>query len=315
MKKTLTLTLAFLCALTLAACGNAAQPTQTPADESTAPAEQTQSEQPQEAEEPISVSAKASVNDYTWEELASIAQEISASGSESSAMEVAKQYNLCDENGSLSADASKQFTLEDGTAVSAQIVGIYHDNKADGGKAGLTFIFGEPIAERVMDSSLPHEGGWETSDLRAWLASDGMTLLPEDLRGIIVPVEKLTNNVGITDSVSSVTPTTDQLWLFSLVEIYGPSTTFDGEVYEDILDAEGSQYQLYADAGVTDVSEGEEKSALLNRGEGVAAIWWLRTPIMGGTTMNGAFYGVNALGGGQGFPADQARYVVPGFCL
>ena len=54
--------------------------------------------------------------------------------------------------------------------------------------------------------------------MRAYLNGDWRAQLPEDLDAAIVPVDKLTNNVGETQDVSAVTATSDSLWLFSVAE-------------------------------------------------------------------------------------------------
>ena len=59
----------------------------------------------------VSVSPKASTNDYTWEELGSIASEISASGSMDAALEIAKGYNLVNADGKLDGTQVKEFEL------------------------------------------------------------------------------------------------------------------------------------------------------------------------------------------------------------
>lgn len=72
-----------------------------------------------------------------------------------------------------------------------------------------------------MNSTDTNAGGWEASQMRAYLNGDWRTQLPQDLDAVIVPVDKLSNNVGETDAVSAVTTTSDALWLFSLSELAG----------------------------------------------------------------------------------------------
>ena len=164
---------------------------------------------------------KSAVEAYTWDELSQISAEIGAAGDEAAAIEVAKKYNLCTPEGKLDGTQVKSVTLADGTQTTVQIVGFAHDDKTSGGKAGITFIFGDCVGEAPMNPTDTNAGGWEASQMRGYLNSDVMTLLPEDLKSAIVPVDKLTNNVGKTQDISAVTATSDSLWLFSLAELAG----------------------------------------------------------------------------------------------
>ena len=102
-----------------------------------------------------------------------------------------------------------------------------------------------------MNSTDTNAGGWEASQMRAYLNGDWRTQLPQDLDAVIVPVDKLSNNVGETDAVSAVTTTSDALWLFSLSELAGAvpaGRTGEGyglfeEGYVDVLDAAGDVYK------------------------------------------------------------------------
>lgn len=164
---------------------------------------------------------KSAVEAYTWDELSRISAEIGAAGDEAAAIEVAKKYNLCTPEGKLDGTQVKSVALADGTQTTVQIVGFAHDDKTAGGKAGITFIFGDCVGEAPMNSTDTNAGGWEASQMRAYLNGDWRTQLPQDLDAVIVPVDKLSNNVGETDAVSAVTTTSDALWLFSLSELAG----------------------------------------------------------------------------------------------
>ncbi len=91
--------------------------------------------------------------------------------------------------------------------------------------------------------------------MRAYLNGDWRVQLPEDLNAVIVPVDKLTNNVGETQEASSVTTTSDSLWLLSFAELAGPipAAELGGGGYEwaaDIFNAEGTRYKLFNDTDV-----------------------------------------------------------------
>jgi serine/threonine protein kinase len=159
---------------------------------------------------------------------------------------IAHDRGIADKDGSVTDGLTKSIALADGTSTAAQVVGYWYDDTEDGGKAGLTFAFTNPIAARAMaDASMP-EGGWEQCNMRSWLAEDFMDSLPDELSGIIVPAVKLTNNARSTRTASSITSTTDAIWLFSMAELGGTRTaeTFaSGYGYlADIVNAKDTQY-------------------------------------------------------------------------
>ena len=156
---------------------------------------------------------KSAVEAYTWDELSQISAEIGGAGDEAAAIEVAKRYNLCTPEGKLDGTQVKSVTLADGTQTTVQIVGFAHDDKTSGGKAGITFIFGDCVGQEPMNEEGTNEGGWEASPMRTYLNGTWRAQLPEDLDAVIVPVDKLTNNEGETKSAASVTSTSDSLWL------------------------------------------------------------------------------------------------------
>lgn len=263
---------------------------------------------------------KSAVEAYTWDELSRISAEIGAAGDEAAAIEVAKKYNLCTPEGKLDGTQVKSVALADGTQTTVQIVGFAHDDKTAGGKAGITFIFGDCVGEAPMNSTDTNAGGWEASQMRAYLNGDWRTQLPQDLDAVIVPVDKLSNNVGETDAVSAVTTTSDALWLFSLSELAGAvpaGRTGEGyglfeEGYVDVLDAAGSQYGLFCDMGVG--MGNSENACLVKTRTDTYAFWWLRTsePRDGYCFLRVDQHGYTPSGSDG---ASCANYMVPVFCI
>lgn len=256
---------------------------------------------------------KSAVEAYTWDELSQISAEIGAADDEVAAIEVAKKYNLCTPEGKLDGTQVKSVTLADGTQTTVQIVGFAHDDKTSGGKAGITFIFGDCVGVAPMNPTETNAGGWEASQMRGYLNSNGMNLLPEDLRSVIVPVDKLTNNVGETQDASSVTATSDSLWLFSLAELAEPLPAAElfGGGYEwvaDIFNAEGTRYKLFSDTGV---NWNDANSILVKNFQDSAIGWWERSPLPDGSY--GFQYAFSDLA--YGSYADDTYGVVPGFCI
>lgn len=258
---------------------------------------------------------KNSLNDYSWDEISQISEEIAAANSESAALDIAKDYNLVGSNGKLDGSQVKDIELTDGTKAQVKIVGFTHDEKADkSGKAGITFMFTDAIGERAMNASAQYTGGWETSQARTWLQNEGMNKLPADLRDAIVSVEKLSNNVGNTKSADSVTTTNDKLWLFSAVELGGKVNKNDwpygdGSVVE-VYNEEGSQYTLFKDLNVKTF---ENNSVFVEREDGQPCVWWQRTAV---ANVSNEFRCTNDAGNIiNRQKANASCGIVPGFCI
>lgn len=262
---------------------------------------------------------KSAVEAYTWDELSQISAEIGAAGDEAAAVEVAKRYNLCTPEGKLDGTQVKSVALADGTQTTVQIVGFAHDDKTAGGKAGITFIFGDCVGGAPMNGESTNAGGWEASQMRAYLNGDWRVQLPEDLNAVIVPVDKLTNNVGETQEASSVTTTSDSLWLLSFTELNGPIPAAElaaelwGGGYEraaDIFNAEGTRYKLFND---TDVIWNDANSVLVKNFQGSPCGWWERSPYPNYSVGFQYVYfdGNPHYGDGAGYSYG----VVPGFCI
>lgn len=256
------------------------------------------------------VTPKSSVEDYTWDELSKISVEIGRKTNENDAVEVAKKYNLVSSDGKLDGSQTKAVQLSNGTSATVQIAGFFHDDKSGGGKAGITFIFKDAIARHDMNSNETNSGGWEGSRMRSWLSTDGLTMLPQDITNNIVAVDKKTNNAGKTSSASSVTTTSDKLWLFSATELCGTIDAFSDSDYNQVLNAEGSEYKLFRDCNVE--SSGLNK-ILTKSYNGSSCEWWERSPDPDDS------YGFRTVGP-DGHPknvsyAIPSYGVVPGFCL
>ena len=262
--------------------------------------------------------AKASMGEYSWDELANIADEISKASSKNEALDIAASYGLVDGDKMISSKAVKSFKLADGTKVTVQLIDVYQDDKVGGkGKAGLTFLFSDCVAERPMNSWASNDGGWAECELRNWLNSDFIDWLPDDLKSHIAKVGKHTNNAGVTGNKNSITATEDKLWLPSVHEICGDSDIIGdkdqatNDRLNSIMNKEGKQYKLFVDKSL-DYKSGKNK--LLTRAyDGKNTVWWYRTPSPGrgdlfrAVSENGspALYGI----------ADKAHGVVPGFCM
>lgn len=252
------------------------------------------------------------LNDYSWDEISQISQLIAKKGDQNGAIEVAKKYHLCTSDGKLDGTQTKDVTLSDGTQAKVMIMGFNHDDKSDGsGKAGITFIFTDDVAKQNMCEKTDMDNlfqeiqdkgsttlSWEDTSLHAWLSDSFTAQLPSELSDKIVAVDKTDAVMPLTtftayrrsgydteeipsakidyDSDPKAVTSSDKLWLPSYVEIASPDDT--GEL-EDIGFPshplqEGSQYQLFRDAGVKEV---EPNKILGTYSSEEGGGWWLRT--------------------------------------
>ena len=265
-----------------------------------------------------------SFSEYSWEELAEVAQLVAAAPSDEEGDALAEEYGV-------GVGATRPLALDDGRQATLTVVGVRADERADGsGVAGLT-LMASPIAVRPMNSIDTNAGGWEASELRAWLDTEGSALLPDALADAVVAVSKSTNNVGVSSDAAAVTQTSDRLWLFSASEVCGAPGWFaqeygeepnaytgyvDFSVYDDILAAEGEQYAYFADAGVSGSSDPGHVLALDWAGADVA--WWYRTSYPYSFTGEDASYFYQVMA--SGYPSTTALAsteagVTVGLCL
>lgn len=260
------LVIAFVCALAIVVCG------------CTGKGEPEQTDIVEEAE-----LVRKPLNDYTWDEISEISKRIQSAGSPEAGREVAKEFGIVEEDGSLT-NQTKQIVLNGTRALDVRVAGILHDDFADrDGKCGLTFMTVGALEIMPMNTTATVEGGWEASYLRAWLDTSGIAMFDPELSRRIPYVNKLTNNIGRTDEYGAVTPTRDRLFVFSAREVCG-DIHWDSEEfrqrrgYEDIdgiLGLEGEQYECFAKAGVTYNSD---PNHILSLAESTGTSpWWYRS--------------------------------------
>ena len=171
--------------------------------------------------------------DWTLDDQKAVAEDIAAKGEASPAYAKAKA----------AMDAGTKFStkLTDGKTLEYRIVGINHDDLADGsGKAGLTFeATNSALGYQKMNATNTNAGGWEKSELRGRLNSgDLWSLLPAELQSKVKAVKKLTDNQG-GGKAGTPTATTDKVFLLSATEVWGD------------MQSDGTQYEYYKSKGVT----------------------------------------------------------------
>ena len=160
--------------------------------------------------------------DWTLDEQKAVAEDIAAKGEASPAYAKAK----------VAMDTGTKFSvkLTNGKTMEYRIVGINHDDFADGsGKAGLTFeAANDALDQQRMNATKTSVGGWEKSDLRDRLnTGDLWALLPSELQSKVKSVTKMTDNKG-GGSGGTPSATTDKSFCsrrLKSTETSGPMTT------------------------------------------------------------------------------------------
>ena len=174
--------------------------------------------------------------DWTLGEQKAVAEDIAAKGEASPAYAKAKA----------AMDAGTKFSMKltDGKTLQYRIIGINHDDLADGtGKAGLTFLTTSTTISSRMNATDTNAGGWEKSELRTKMNSGEIwNLMPSDFQSKVKSVKKLTNNVSGTDKNAAVTATSDKLFLLSYSEIV--PTSYWASSYPWTSN-EGTQYEAF----------------------------------------------------------------------
>ena len=198
--------------------------------------------------------------DWTLGEQKAVAEDIAAKGEASPAYAKAKA----------AMDAGTKFSMKltDGKTLQYRIIGINHDDLADGtGKAGLTFLTTSTTISSRMNATETNAGGWEKSELRTKMNSGEIwNLMPSDFQSKVKAVRKLTNNVGGTDKNAAVTATSDKLFLLSYSEIV--PTSYWASSYP-WTSSEGTQYEAFK-GKVTNNYSGNDCLKIGNR-------WWERS--------------------------------------
>ena len=209
--------------------------------------------------------------------------------------------------------------------VNAFILGFNHNSAKEGankihfqiGKIGSTAVAlcdsqynnsGSSAAFR-MNTSNTNSGGWNASYMRKTvlgnsntptspLANSLMAVLPSDLRAVMQPVTKYTDNTGnSSNSSGAVTATTDYLFLLAEFEVFGSRS--GANQYEQNSQA---QYDYY--------KAGNSRVAYNHSAVSTAVWWWLRSPSYGNSSY---FRSVDTDGNGIGNYAGYSAGVRPGF--
>ena len=235
----------------------------------------------------VSAAVQAAVakdaKDWTLDEQKAVAEDIAKNGTSSAVY--AKAMAAMEAGTKFSAKLTNGKTLE------YRIVGINHDDLADGsGKAGLTFeATNAVLGAQRMNATQTNAGGWKQSELRGRLNSgDLWSLLPSELQSKVKTVKKMTDNKG-GGTAGTPSATTDKVFLLSTTEVYGN------------LQSDGAQYEYYKSKGVTTSSYSGASSS---------GNHWARSVSPSYST---TFRYVRNSGGCHDSGATYANYVFPAF--
>lgn len=162
-----------------------------------------------------------------------------------------------------------------------------------------------------MNLSNTNVGGWNDSYGRKTLlgnsgtptsppANSFMAALPADLRAVMKPVTKYTDNTGNASNTSgAVKPTTDYLFFLAEFEVQG--VRLYANEYEQNYQA---QYDYY--------KAGNSKVKYRHDATGTAVYHWCRSAYYAGS---GDFCIVSTDGAATAGGADTSRGLAPGFCV
>lgn len=160
----------------------------------------------------------------------------------------------------------KKITLSTGEEVTAVILGFNHDDLADGsGKAGITFGLKNALKTTYnMNSSSTNAGGWKDSAMRGRM-STFKGYLPSDLQSAIRAVTKKTSAGSQSTAIDS---TSDELFLFSHVEVFGTNKQSASSSSAYSVAGEGTQYELYKNARIPEPTSGSGSFSALSGSKG-----------------------------------------------
>ena len=171
-----------------------------------------------------------------------------------------------------------------------------------GTACGIVFEFADIIDEQRMNNSTSNEGGWESSELRAYLNSNVYNLIPEEIRSNIIDTYVVSGH-GSKDSNNFIT--TDKIYLLSTKEVWGKEGTTN-VCTRDTAEVETRQLDYYKAQGVkTDSNNGAIKKY-----NGNTKNWWLRTA---DSADSDDFIRVNDTGHWGDSTANVTNYVSPAF--
>ena len=188
----------------------------------------------------------------TPEQIAAVSAEISANNMTSAQVAETYGWNIGD---------TIDITLTTGEAIQMRIIGFNHDDKIDGGKAGITLEMINCLnTAYIMRNDGTNYGGWAGSIVSAILKDTVKPTLPIEWQNVIKTVYKNTADGG-GSNFTGVYAYKDDLFLLSLFEL---SSGTGGQAATE----EGSQYEYWV---------GKSDADRIKTVGGNAYYWWTRT--------------------------------------
>lgn len=257
------------------------------------------------------IEAYVALNDVTWEDI-----KIAAAEGKASSMWAVGDCKEIVLNGTISKLSLSNYS------VCVFILGFNHNASLEGnntihfqiGKTALTggkdicMVSGySDNSDFYMNTGDTNSGGWKDSYMRNNILGTSVSsyngtfigALPADLRAVLKPVQKYTNNTGMNSAQSAVTATTDYIFLLGEPEVYG-STSYANDYEANYQE----QYAYYA--------SGNSKSKYRYDSTGLEMTWWERSPSAGSS----AYFCRVLFGGDTGdYKASKSDGVSPGFVV
>ena len=258
------------------------------------------------------------LNDMTWEQIRAI----------SDAGKAADYFNLGDTK-TITINGTVGNTTFSNLSIDAFIIGFNHNSAREGanrihfqiGKINGTLVglvdgnygnYTSTTGAFTMNTSNTNRGGWNNSHMRKTVlgsnsasatsptANTLLAALPADLRAVMKPATKYSDNTGGgSNTASYVTSTTDYLFLLSEFEYHG-ARTYANSAEKNYQ----AQYDYY--------KAGNSKIHYKHNATGTAVDEWCRSVHSDDST---AFCRVYTDGGAGGYEAFYSRGVSPGFCV
>lgn len=151
-----------------------------------------------------------------------------------------------------------------------------------------------------MNNISSNRGGWESSLMRTVICPAFKSAMPSELQAVLKPVTKYSDNTGGgSDNASSVTATTDDIFLLSEWEVYGSKTAANS--------AEQNYQAKYAY-----YSAGNSRAKYCHDNIDLDAGWWLRSVYAGVTNVFCCVYPEG--GAGYNSPSSSLGFA-PAFCV
>ena len=153
-----------------------------------------------------------------------------------------------------------------------------------------------------MNNAQNNAGGWNSSLMRTSICPAFKNAMPSDLQAVLKAVTKYSDNAGGgSDTASSVTATTDDIFLLAEWEVFGARSCANSaeQNYQ-------AKYAYYS-AGSSTTPIRYHHSAT-----GSYAGWWLRSVYSGSS---GSFCGVYASGSAGHNSANYSLGFAPCFCV